>query len=64
MAAFARVLGDALDLVPAVDRGRLSRLQAAEMFVRFAYSHYRPPHPQPKVLLRNLRHFAGPSFRL
>ena len=51
--------GDAFDSVPAVRRGHLSREQAAELFLRLAYSHYLVPHPDPEVLLANLRSFAG-----
>ena len=40
-------------------QGRLSREQAAELFLRLAYSHYLVPHPDPEVLLANLRSFAG-----
>jgi AcrR family transcriptional regulator len=35
----ARVLGDALDEVPTVRSAALTRAQAAEMFLRVAYSH-------------------------
>ncbi len=59
--AFARQLGDALDEVPAVGAGKLSRVQASELFIRVAYSHFLLPHPKPKVLLANLRHLAGIS---
>lgn len=58
-AAFARLLGDALETVPAVREGRLRREQAAELFLRLAYSHYLVPHPEPEVLLADLRAFAG-----
>ena len=30
-----------------------------ELFLRVAYSHYLVPHPEPEVLLANLRNFAG-----
>jgi AcrR family transcriptional regulator len=61
--AFVRLLGDAFDTVPAVRRGHLSREQAAELFLRVAYSHYLVPHPDPEVLLGNLRSFAGLTRR-
>ena len=54
----ARVLGDALRQVPAVHNGALTSEQAAEMFLRVAISHYLIPHPNPDVLLANLRNFA------
>ena len=62
-AAFARLLGDALEEIPAVRAGRLSRIQASELFMRVAYSHFLVPHPEPVVLLANLRHLAGLSLR-
>ena len=49
--------------VPAVRLGHLTREQAAELFLRLAYSHYLVPHPEPEVLLANLRSFAGLSRR-
>jgi AcrR family transcriptional regulator len=57
--AFVRLLGDAFRRVPAVRRGEITREQAAELFLRLAYSHYLIPHPDPEVLLANLRSFAG-----
>ncbi|MBL7548323.1 TetR/AcrR family transcriptional regulator [Frankia sp. AgB1.9] len=57
--SLVRLLGNAVYQVPAVRRGELSSEQAAEMFVRVAYSHYLVPHPEPEVLLANLRAFAG-----
>ncbi len=57
--ALARLLGDALQQVPAVRSGHLSSEQAAELCLRVAYSHYLVPHPDPDVLLANLRSFAG-----
>ncbi len=62
-ASFVRLLGDAFETVPAVRLGHLTREQAAEMFLRVAYSHYLIPHPDPEVLLANLRSFAGMSRR-
>jgi hypothetical protein len=58
-ASLVRRLGDAFETVPAVRQGRLSREAAAEMFLRLAYSHYLVPHPDPEVLLADLRSFAG-----
>lgn len=58
-ASFVRRLGDAFATVPAVRQGRLSREAAAEMFLRLAYSHYLVPHPDPEVLLADVRGFAG-----
>ncbi len=58
-ASLARLLGDALDLVPAVRDRRLSREQAAEMFLRVAFSHYLVPHDDAEVLLSNLRGLSG-----
>jgi AcrR family transcriptional regulator len=55
----ARLLGDALLQVPAVRSGAMTSEQAADMFLRVAISHYLIPHPQPDVLLANLRSFAG-----
>jgi TetR/AcrR family transcriptional regulator, repressor for uid operon len=55
----ARLLGEALEEVPSVRAGTLSREQAAEMFLRLAYSHYLVPHPDTDVLLTSVRDFAG-----
>jgi AcrR family transcriptional regulator len=55
----ARLLDDALDEVPAVRSGTLSREQAAEMFLRLAYSHYLVPHRDADGLLATVRSFAG-----
>src|SRR5438067_6655252 len=60
-ASFVRLLGDAFETVPAVRLGRLRREQAAELFLRVAYSHYVVPHADAEVLLANLRSFAGLS---
>jgi len=57
--ALVRYLGDAFDQVPAVRGGELSNEQAAELFLRLTYSHYLIPHPEPEMLLANLRSFAG-----
>jgi len=62
-AALVRLLGNGFDAVPAVRRGHLTPEQAAELFLRLAYSHYLVPHPNPEELLANLRSFAGLSSR-
>ncbi|MEY2455847.1 MAG: hypothetical protein QOK06_941 [Acidimicrobiaceae bacterium] len=61
--SFVRLLGDAFDTVPAVRQRHLSREQAAELFLRLAFSHFLVPHPDPEVLLANLRSFAGLTRR-
>ena len=60
-ASIVRLLGGAFEAVPAVRLGHLTREQAAELFLRLAYSHYLVPHPQPEILLANMRSFAGLS---
>lgn len=55
----ARLLGDAMLEVPAVRAGALTPQQAAELFLRMAYSHYLVPHPEPEVLLSMMRDLAG-----
>ena len=57
--SLVRLLGDGFRQVPAVRGGALSSEQAAEMFLRVAYSHYLVPHPDPEVLLANLRGLTG-----
>ena len=49
----------ALDVVPAVRTRALRRDQAAEMFLRMAYSHYLVPAPDTDQLLASMRAFAG-----
>ena len=61
--ALVRLLGDALESVPAVRRGQLTREQAAELLLRLAYSHYLVPHTDPEALLASIRAFAGLSPR-
>ena len=64
VASVARVLGDALDEVPHVRHGTLTREQAAEIFLRLAYSHYLVPHRDAEELLATMRAFAGlPKLR-
>ena len=55
----ARLLGDSLLEIPAVRKGTLSKEQAAEVFLRLAYSHYLMPHSDPDALLSMVREFAG-----
>jgi AcrR family transcriptional regulator len=57
--SLARVLGDALDQIPAVGAGELTREQAAEMLLRVAYSHYLVPSRDPEGLISTLRAFTG-----
>lgn len=60
----ARVLGGALDEIPNVRDGTLTREQAAEIFLRLAYSHYLVPHRDSEELLATMRAFAGlPKLR-
>jgi AcrR family transcriptional regulator len=59
----ASVLGDALDQIPAVRAGSLTREQGAEMLLRVAYSHYLVPNPDPERLLSTMRRFAGVEAR-
>ena len=54
-----RLLGDALLEVPPVRKGILSKEQAAEMFLRLAYSHYLIPHRDTDALLATVHDFAG-----
>jgi AcrR family transcriptional regulator len=62
--SLARVLGDALDEVPAVRAGQVTHEQAAEVFLRLAYSQYLVPNPDAEDLLVTMRAFAGlPSRR-
>jgi TetR/AcrR family transcriptional repressor of uid operon len=57
--AWVRLVGDALGRVPAVKAGELSVEQAAELFLRLAYSHYLIPSPEPEVLLQCMRSLTG-----
>ena len=59
VAALVRVLGPALDEVPAVRAKAMTRTQCAEMFLRVAYSHYLFPHADTQELLTSMRAFAG-----
>jgi TetR/AcrR family transcriptional regulator, repressor for uid operon len=54
-----RLLGSALDQVPAVRTRAMSRAQAAEMFLRVAYSHFLVPNDDTEELLASMRAFAG-----
>ena len=57
--SLTRELGDALDEVPTVRAGTVTREQAAEMFLRVAYSQYLVPNRDPEQLLGTMRAFAG-----
>lgn len=57
--ALVRLLGPSLDEVPAVRTRAMSRAQAAEVFLRVAYSHYLVPNPDTEGLLATMRTFAG-----
>jgi TetR/AcrR family transcriptional regulator, repressor for uid operon len=59
--SFARVLGDALDEVPAVRAGTATRQQAAELFLRAAYSQYLVPNPDPERVIAIIRAVTGLS---
>jgi AcrR family transcriptional regulator len=61
--ALVQLLGDDFTQVPAVRAGGLSREQAAEVFIRLAYSHYLVPHPEPGLLIAAMRSFAGLTRR-
>jgi len=58
-----RSLGSALDQVPAVRSKQMSRAQAAELFLRVAYSHYLVPSSDTEELLASMRAFAGLNRR-
>jgi AcrR family transcriptional regulator len=62
-ASFVRLLGDAFEAMPAVRFGHLTREGAAGLLLRVAFSHYLVPHPEPEVLLADLRSLAGLSRR-
>jgi AcrR family transcriptional regulator len=57
--SLVRMLGSSLDQVPAVCSKSMTRAQAAEIFLRVAYSHYLVPHPDTEELLASIRAFAG-----
>lgn len=61
--SLARLLDDALLEVPAVHIGALSKEQAAELFLRMAFSHFLLPHPDPEVFLATMCDFAQISRR-
>lgn len=56
---WVRLLGDELARLPAVKGGKLSVGQAAELFLRLAYSHYLIPSADPEALLQCMRHMAS-----
>lgn len=57
--SLAELLGAALDIVPAVGDGVLTRTEACELFLRVAYSHYLVPHAEPEQLIRTLNGIVG-----
>jgi AcrR family transcriptional regulator len=59
--SFARVLGDALDEVPAVRAGTATREEAAELVLRVAYSQYVVPDADPGHVLAIIRTVIGLS---
>jgi AcrR family transcriptional regulator len=59
VASIAGVLGDALEQIPAVAAGALTREQGAEMLLRIAYSQYVVPSGDVDQLLATVRAFAG-----
>jgi TetR/AcrR family transcriptional repressor of uid operon len=59
IARLSSSLGDSLRMVPAVADGSISCDDAAEIFLRVAYSHYLAPHADPEQLLRTLRAIVG-----
>ncbi len=61
--ALVRLLDGALDEIPSVGCGQITRDQAAEVLVRLAYSHYVVPSAEPEMLLMTIRRFAGLATR-
>jgi TetR/AcrR family transcriptional regulator, repressor for uid operon len=59
VASIARVLGDALEQIPAVASGAMTHQQGAEMLLRIAYSNYVVPSTDIDQLLATVRAFAG-----
>lgn len=59
VASLTGLLGDALDCVPAVRAGAMSRAQAAEVLLRLAQSYYLVPPGRAADMLGLLRAFAG-----
>ena len=57
--SLVRSLGPALDEVPGVRTGAMSRAEAAELFLRVAYSHFLVPHADTGQLLGSMRALAG-----
>lgn len=55
----ARALHDALDQVPAVASGELTRTDASELLLRIAYSHYLVPSTDRERLLATVRAVLG-----
>ncbi len=58
-ATWVHLVGDSLARLPAVRAGELSVEQAAELFLRLAYSHYLIPSAEPERLLQCMRSLTG-----
>ncbi len=61
--SIARVLGDALEQIPAVASAALTRDQGAEMLLRVAYSQYVVPSTDTERLLSTVRALIGVPAR-
>lgn len=59
-ATIVRVIGDALDTLPAVRSGRATRDDLAELILRVAMSQFLLPTPDPEAGLRALRALVSP----
>jgi AcrR family transcriptional regulator len=59
VASIARTLGDALEEIPAVGTGALTREQGAEMMLRIAYSQYVVPSGRSEDLIATFRSLMG-----
>jgi AcrR family transcriptional regulator len=59
VASIAHLLDDALDEIPGVRCGALSREEAVEVLLRLAYSHYVVPSADADELVATVRAFAG-----
>ena len=55
----ADVLGDALRVLPAVRKGVVTDVEATEVILRLAYSHYLLPHQAVDDLLVTVRGLLG-----
>ncbi|HEY6533218.1 MAG TPA: helix-turn-helix domain-containing protein [Acidimicrobiales bacterium] len=56
---FGDLLGDALDTIPAVAAGEVSRREATELLLRLAYSHFLIPHSDSEAFLEAIHGLAG-----